>query len=107
MFKAFFITFVFLHLTFGLALSFFIMYFSVKSEGWLKTFGYLTGWFLIVLSILVGILTPLFFIKVNDLPCPYFMYKKMQMRDQSIPMMEQGKIEEEKTEKTGGACPIE
>lgn len=119
---ALFMTFIFLHVAFGLALAFFVMYYAQKAEkAWLKNFGLLTGCLLIVLAVLSIILNTVFAIKHPHMgpPCPYPMHEKFRherMREEGMPQMYERSKEEPKEKsngkeiklekKTGAACPV-
>lgn len=127
---ALFITFVFMHIAFGLALAFFILYFADKSEGWLKSTGFFTGGLLLFLTIAAMITAGVFIAKnPHMMPPPSPHHDKMQhqirmMREDTEDRINESseKAEELKEspgkkihktgedvkqgEKTGGACPI-
>lgn len=92
MFTAFFLTFIFLHIGFGLALAFFVFYLAEKTEGKLRNFGGFVGGLLVILAILTAISAPFAVAKKHHY---YKMHERMHHED----MIKQG-------EKTGGACPV-
>jgi len=129
---ALFMTFIFLHIAFGLAIAFFVMYFASKAEHkGLKNLGYVVGYLLIVLAVITMILSAIFVAKKpHFMPCPHpFMNERMRhekMMEHGMPMMQkqqeeqQEEIQEQKSEnknmkniaykvqlkKQGKGCPV-
>jgi len=96
-----FLTLMFLHVAFGLALAFFVMYYASKTEQKaIKTFGFIVGYLLIVLAVLSMILGSVFAAKGPHFRhCPYMMHEKMkyheEMMEHEHPMMKERKGEDE------------
>ena len=115
-----FMTFIFLHVAFGLALAFFVMHYAQKTEkAWLKNFGMLTGALLTVLAVLSIIFATVFAIKHPHLrPCPYSMHERFRherMREEGMPGSHEGfRGDSERKpgkeiileKRTGAACPV-
>jgi len=104
MFPMVFITVIFLHIAFALALAYFVLYLADKAEGRLKSLGTFIGWLLIILAILSAIATPILAAKQH-----HRMHERMKhefMMHHGYPMMQQQQMPEH-GKRTGGACPIE
>jgi hypothetical protein len=121
-----FLTFIFLHIAFGLALAFFVLHYAAKTEHkMLKNFGFVVGYLLIILAVVSMILGTVFAVKKPHYGhCPY-MHENMkheEMMEHGMPMMQEQKeeIQEQKPEdknekkisdkhqirKEGKGCPV-
>lgn len=105
---ALFITFMFLHIAFGLALAFFVFHYATKTEHKsIKKLGFIVGYLLIILAIL-----SMFFSVVFIAKSPYYMHEKIMK--QGMPMMQKQqedkntkKINFKQIKKSGKGCPVE
>jgi len=107
-----FLTLLFMHIAFGLALAFMVMYFASRSQGWLKSLGFVVGGLLIFLAALSIILGSIFAAtKPYSKNCPLYMHEKMQrekMTEQGMPMMQgqreekEDNLDDEKTDNDSG-----
>jgi len=97
-----FLTLIFMHIAFGFALAFFVMYYAFKTEhNRLKTFGFVVSYLLIVLATLSLILGSVFAVKRPHFPhCPYVKHEKIRqhhedMMKQRAPVMQEDDDEDE------------
>lgn len=105
MFEPIFLTMIFLHVAFGLALAFVIFYFARNTEGFLRLYGNVTAWFIIITSVFAMIFSFVHVTRHSDFPrCPYLMHEKMKEMQKQDKQTEQ--TEEPEDEITGGACPV-
>lgn len=98
---ALFLTLIFLHIAFGLAFAFIVMYFATKTENKaLQGFGYFVGSLLIVLAILSMVLGSIFVTKrPHFMHCPYEMHEKMKQEEMmKYNMPQKPEIKEESKE---------
>ena len=98
---ALFMTFIFLHVAFGLALAFFVMHYASKSEPKnLRLFGFFVGYLLIALS-LVSIITSAVLVakKPHFMPYPPPPCLREKFRHEEMNEHEKPEIYEQKSEK--------
>ncbi len=108
-----FLTFIFLHVAFALALAFFVLYFAAKVEqSWLKNLGFITGWLLIILALVSMTGSSIYAAKNPHFlqhKHPHYMHEKMHEKfmEKGMPMMQEQKEDDDakKGRKTGAACP--
>lgn len=117
---ALFLMIIFLHIAFGLALAFFVMYFATKTEHErLKNFGFVVGYLLIALAVITMITSSILAAtKHNYMGCPYGMHEKMRnekMMQNGMPMMQEQTTEnknekkiayKQQIRKEGKGCPV-
>jgi len=120
---ALFMTLIFLHIAFGLALAFFVLHYASKTEHKaIKNFGFIVGYLLIVLAFLSMVLGAIFVAKrPHFMQHPCYMHERMrhhheEMMEQGMPMMQQQKKEDKNEKKitykhelrkSGKGCPVE